>query len=110
MGKVDQAIRPPRLSAGSEGSLEKGRAPALDLTQMSEPISPPSTTPSEFDFDTMARDQRTPPTMTPWTSSVHTTTQPVIGCAPAQMIGGASLMMPNNIRPASNVDELSGVE
>ena len=48
--------------------------------------------------------------MTPWTSPTPTTVQPIIGVAFAQMIGGPNQLYLHNVRPASNVDELSGVE
>ena len=36
--------------------------------------------------------------------------QPAIGCASKQIIGGSSPLSLHNIRPPSNIDELSGAE
>ena len=110
VGKINLASRSHRLSVGSEGSAEKGISPETEIAQRSELAAPSSISPSEFDFETLAKDQRTPPTMTPWISPAPTTTQPIIGCASAQILGGGNNQTLNNIRPASNVDELSGVD
>ena len=108
--QINQESRSPRLSVGSEESMGKGILPETATTLQSELIAPPSIAPSEFDFDTLTKGRRTPPLMTPRVVPVQTTVRPIIGCAAAQMFGGSNRLPLHNVRPASNVDELSGVE
>ena len=105
--KINSACRSPRMSVGSIDSagLDAASDSYLNVKPQGGFIS--SIAPSEFDFDTLTKDQRVSPVMTPRGTSTRTTTQPVIGCASKQMVGGPQL---HNIRPHSNIDELSGVE
>ena len=107
--KINTASRSPRRSVGSEESQSKevSQTHKEPTPRMSMPRS---LSPSEFDFETVAAGQRSSPIMTPWITPNLSSCQPIIGCAAKQMVSGPVPLQLKNSRPASNIDELSGVE
>ena len=100
---INKASRAPRLSVGSEQLEDSGSK----IKQVPKPGGAVSTASDELDFDSISRGQRVPPVSTPWPTASVEVTQPKIGSASVQMMDKVSR---NNVKPASNIDELSGVE
>ena len=103
--RTNKSSRTPRLSVGSE--VSGGNQLSSENEMQVEGNAPSSVAPSEFDFDSLSLNQRSPPNTAPWTTVTKEKVNPSMGCAAKQMRGGQPM---GNVLPASNIDELSGVE